>query len=538
MFRLIINQLINTYPNPKSVQTPTAKSKRSSKRSESRTMNKRNNSHKNYFLKSALNIFSRIYKELDIVQNTIKDEITPPKVSRPVKLTIFVPSNKAFVELSFIRVCADGKCYIPSNNQLSVYDQTLIPNNRLITNINQDEITLEKAFNLIEDCKKKYYLDQNPVNKDNSNTGYGNIGINNSGICNLGNGNTGNFNFGDRNSGSNNFGNDNTIDFNIGNNDVFMFGKNDPSLTSRNLKAVKRSNTPKIKREKFNTGVDLKMNKRQTQPVNNDLIISGHNLGFNRGMLSDTLLSQIKSLRLDNNGNVVRVDENNIPVNNQIILSGDKKQPEILTKNKKLYELFPEEAEATIMYHFLSGLLSNQEFSKSEKCKDKGDYFKYKTFNTLMNFPKFVNLGPGEPQKVTIKTTCDQKNLVIDGSNIFENNKLVENTMFYPDAINKDTENTSSSQESILCPNDDIIDIIVIDSFLKIPKNYDFSLKNSYDASEFINLVNFYNENPGGIIKPYINKFNDIYTDKNIVGFIRLDKILADDNSRQGDGNT
>ncbi|OMJ27770.1 hypothetical protein AYI69_g2781, partial [Smittium culicis] len=91
MFRSMINQLINSNPKAKSDQPQTANPIESSKKSDTNPTDNKNNSNENFLLKSVSRIFSIVTKTLNIVRNTLKDESTPSKVARPVKLTVFVP---------------------------------------------------------------------------------------------------------------------------------------------------------------------------------------------------------------------------------------------------------------------------------------------------------------------------------------------------------------------------------------------------------------------------------------------------------------
>ncbi|OMJ17235.1 putative PPE family protein PPE13, partial [Smittium culicis] len=474
----------------------------------------------------------------------------PPTVLTQKKvLTILVPSDSA------IKAEIDKK--VLNSNQWTCYD----PNRYNIATMPSHSVNIggrttmsfENAKNFINECRLQLLKHPGLENFGANNNGFGNLGDRNVGNCNIGNGNNGNFNIGNENNGDSNFGNSNSGSYNVGNdnsasycsgngnsvngavgnnigpnNKFNYFGVGNIGRYMNNFRFTKRSKKEKSLPQKTSNKRNLYSSSTtnscsnlnncghysQTSARNN---YNSQDSGITRNGLSEDLVNSLRTLKFDENLNAVRYKINsNQP--NRITKSGIcGSGPDLMVSDKNILGFTTEEAEATILYHIIKGEIA-KDFNNNSNLN-------YKTYSSIMSFPKYVNLGPNIPQKLTIKRV--QKDIgfihtIIDGSTEEAYGRggikrpiITSNLNFFNYGA---TDGLCGSSSDL---SEYVIRVVVIDKVLTLPKTVDYVIRNTPSISNFSKIKDFFVSTTGRVV--ISDKLDGI---RNLVGLIEINDSL------------
>ncbi|OMJ22501.1 putative PPE family protein PPE13, partial [Smittium culicis] len=359
----------------------------------------------------------------------------------------------------------------------------------------------------INECRLQLLKHPGLENFGANNNGFGNLGDRNVGNCNIGNGNNGNFNIGNENNGDSNFGNSNSGSYNVGNDNSASYCSGNGNSVNG---AVGNNIGPNNKFNYFGVGNI----GSQTSAPNN---YNSQDSGITRNGLSEDLVNSLRTLKFDENLNAVRYKINsNQP--NRITKSGIcGSGPDLMVSDKNILGFTTEEAEATILYHIIKGEIA-KDFNNNSNLN-------YKTYSSIMSFPKYVNLGPNIPQKLTIKRV--QKDIgfihtIIDGSTEEAYGRggikrpiITSNLNFFNYGA---TDGLCGSSSDL---SEYVIRVVVIDKVLTLPKTVDYVIRNTPSISNFSKIKDFFVSTTGRVV--ISDKLDGI---RNLVGLIEINDSL------------
>ncbi|OMJ13272.1 putative PPE family protein PPE13, partial [Smittium culicis] len=483
------------------------------------------------------------YKNDFIIKRNILQ--APKKTSSRLVLTILVPNDSAIRKEMQRRVQNSNQwsCYDPSR-----YNKATRPSYSVKIG-SKGKMGFEMAKNFINECRLQLLENPSLANFGTNNNGFGNLGDRNIGNCNIGDGNNGNFNMGNGNNGNSNFGNSNSGSYNVGdgnsanycfgnnnsvngavgnnigqNNKFNYFGIGNMGGYLKSLRFTKRDKSSQhktLQKRDFSSYSTIHSCSNLAQcglysqnPISE--IYNDRDSGFDNGMLSKNLINRMKNLRFDKGLNAIRNFNDNNQPNRNTNAGMCGFSPDLMVSEKNILEFTTEEAEATILYHIIKGEIRTYFNERSN--------LNYKTYSSIMSFPKYVNLGPNIPQELTIKTEKIGGNYrftIIDGSTNgeygqWEIDRPILNYKKYSKRYDKKnlfepTQNFPEYQ----------INIVVINKVLTLPKTVDYVIRNTPSISNFSKIKDFFISKTGSLL---ISDMLDRIS--NLVGLIEVNDDL------------
>ncbi|OMJ11225.1 hypothetical protein AYI70_g9863, partial [Smittium culicis] len=434
-------------------------------------------------------------------------------------ITLLAPKNSAIereISKNIDQQC-EGQCLLALKNRLDICGRNFLDD------LYRIKLPESEAQNIVGGCSKTSKQKSLLVNNDFINKWMSNTAKNN-GRCNFDNRDDENFNCGRPNhSGTNPMGNDRVRKVN---NNYFM----------RKMNSIKNYFTqgyPICPEERINKCQDRQQvsnddalcpdensrtpnSNRKTDVDLYALYSCNKDFGITVNGLSRNLINSLRTLKLDTNLNVVRTVLNANADNPNRETYSSKTGLDLMNSSKSILELSTEEAEATILYHIIKGAVNYSSYNSTN--------LNVKTYSTIMNFPKYTNLGLNKPQQLSIETINSNDKFhytVFDGSHENINDQM---NIVRPRFGRNDVYGVIQIINSIVSfwgKTDSYtnLDVVLVDKVLTLPKNLDYVIERTSNISKFSTITRCI---ASGEYNGY--SWDKIKSLSNLVGFIPSNK--------------